>query len=689
MTLYCTKGHDNPPESRFCHQCGEKLPEEIAKGITAGMILGDRYEIIRELGHGGFGRTYLSKDINRFQELCVMKEFAPQVQGTSSLQKAEELFNREAGILYKLKHPQIPTFRELCRCKINNTTHLFLVQDYIEGKTYRALLDDRLNQGLGLTEAECTSLLFQILPVIEYIHSQGVIHRDISPDNLILRSKDGLPVLIDFGGVKQLAISAGSPISKNIPATRLGKIGYAPDEQMQLGIAYPDSDLYALAVTILVLLTGKDPQTLRDAYNATWIWQKEIKISQKLELVLNKMLAQNRDDRYQSARQVLQAIQGNPLTNNNTNPTQSPQNENITTPTIAIPTIAVAPGNNYNNYNNNNYYNQQKSLPSTQPNTQKSWGCGKFLLFLLVIVMAAGWGSWWLTNQLLRFRPFGKGTPSVITNNSGNIPGQPSYKISSEEIKRLDNLKKRSQELEINFGFLSSLTDKEFYTKNPNLQGRRLENNAADEKLRSQWDKIASDRLDQLTFLSPKSRNKLGSYTDDDMAKRKKAVNKKNLSHKALNDMTDAKFFQLFPEQKEQDFINQPIGQIWQAIASDIVEDIKNETALQTLQIESKQPITINHTLTPGGSKAYIARLEKNQNLEFNLQASPSSKILVSIYPPRSYNSPLLEDSQTLNWSGTLSDSGYYEFIIVSNSSQEVSYQLNLTVNNITPSKKP
>ncbi|MBE9126351.1 protein kinase, partial [Coleofasciculus sp. LEGE 07081] len=203
--LYCPHGHENPPSNHFCSHCGEKLESPINQDLHSGITLGDRYRIVRELGHGGFGRTYLAEDLNRFNEPCVLKEFAPQVQGTYALQKAEELFEREAGILYKLEHPQIPQFRELLRVKQENEGRLFLIQEFVAGQTYYALLEARKSQGLRFNETEVTQLLRQILPILRYIHSLGVIHRDISPDNLMMRSTDGLPVLIDFGGVKQVA----------------------------------------------------------------------------------------------------------------------------------------------------------------------------------------------------------------------------------------------------------------------------------------------------------------------------------------------------------------------------------------------------------------------------------------------------------------------------------------------------
>ena len=108
--LYCSKGHENISGTRFCLQCGEKLAPQSAQGVYPGLVLkaneaAPRYRIVRQLGQGGFGRTYLAQDLHRFEELCVLKEFAPQVQGTYALQKAEELFEREAGVLYKLTTP--------------------------------------------------------------------------------------------------------------------------------------------------------------------------------------------------------------------------------------------------------------------------------------------------------------------------------------------------------------------------------------------------------------------------------------------------------------------------------------------------------------------------------------------------------------------------------------------------------
>lgn len=289
--------------------------------LNSGNELRSRYRILHQLGVGGFSRTYLAEDLNRFNERCVLKEFAPQLQETFARAKAQELFEREAGVLYRLRHPQIPQFRQLFRYQEQQEEHLFLVQDYIEGITYHALLNQRLETNNRFSEGEIKQLLTQVLPILEYIHSMGVIHRDISPDNLILRNQDELPVLIDFGCIKEVEIKTQFKLhtvatNASIPliGTALGKAGYAPPEQVERGIVYAHSDLYALAATAVVLLTGKNPQQLINADNYRWHWQSEVTLSPKLEWILSKMLSPYPSDRFGSAAEVSKTLQNTSIT---------------------------------------------------------------------------------------------------------------------------------------------------------------------------------------------------------------------------------------------------------------------------------------------------------------------------------------------------------------------------------------
>jgi len=272
--------------------------------ISIGTRLQDRYRIVQLLGQGGFGRTYLAEDEGRFNERCAIKEFVP-LQGEDKFSdKATQLFQREASVLYQISHPQIPKFQATFEAQ----ERLFLVQDYVEGPTYHQVLRQRQEQNKPFSEAEIRQFLQQVLPVLAHIHAKGIIHRDVSPDNIILRRSDSRPVLIDFGVVKEVVtrLHLDGEITH---ATTVGKAGYAPSEQMQTGRAYPSSDLYALAVTAVVLLTGKEPQALFDDVNAVWRWQESAQVGEPLAGVLNKALSYRPGDRFQSVSEMSQALQ--------------------------------------------------------------------------------------------------------------------------------------------------------------------------------------------------------------------------------------------------------------------------------------------------------------------------------------------------------------------------------------------
>ncbi|PZO20049.1 MAG: serine/threonine protein kinase [Leptolyngbya foveolarum] len=278
----------------------------MQSAISIGTLLQNRYRIVQLLGQGGFGRTYLAEDTGRFQERCAIKEFVPTQGEESFSNKATELFQREASVLYQIGHPQIPKFQ----ATFEEEDRLFLVQDYVEGPTYHDVLTRRRQQNRTFSETEVRQFLQQLLPVLAHIHAKGIIHRDISPDNIILRQKDQLPVLIDFGVVKEVVTRMQMDGVASY-ATTVGKAGYAPSEQMQTGRAYPSSDLYALAVTAVVMLTGKEPQFLFDDVNFSWRWEEETRVSPELASVLNKALSYRPGDRFQSVSQMVQALQSN------------------------------------------------------------------------------------------------------------------------------------------------------------------------------------------------------------------------------------------------------------------------------------------------------------------------------------------------------------------------------------------
>ncbi|MBR8835959.1 MAG: serine/threonine protein kinase [Stigonema ocellatum SAG 48.90 = DSM 106950] len=273
--------------------------------IPSGVLIDNRYIIQKLLGQGGLGRTYLAFDTRRFNEPCVLKEFAPSGTGENALEKCRNLFKREAKILHQFEHPQIPRF---LAC-FEGDGRLFLVQEFVDGKTYSAFLRERQSQGRTFSENEVIEWLKKLLPVLEYVHLHNIIHRDISPDNIMLSQGSDLPVLIDFGVGKQLADLHEASTLNNMmfvgKMSLVGKVGYAPREQISLGLCSKSSDLYALGVTAVVLLTGRDPSFLMDQYSLEWKWHHYANVSNGFVQILNKMVADTPKMRYQTSQEVL------------------------------------------------------------------------------------------------------------------------------------------------------------------------------------------------------------------------------------------------------------------------------------------------------------------------------------------------------------------------------------------------
>ncbi|MCA2552205.1 MAG: SUMF1/EgtB/PvdO family nonheme iron enzyme [Microcystis sp. M04BS1] len=302
--LYCLNPEcshpQNPTHYKYCQGCGGNLSQ-----TSQSYSFHSRYLIVGVLGEGAFGRTYKAEDLNFNRKPRVIKKFIAQMQG-AALEKSKELFQREAEKLDELKHEQIPTVYDY----FSEGNSLYLVQEFIEGET---LLQEYQRQG-KFSEQKIREILQQLLPVLVYLHSKGLIHRDIKPDNLMRRRTDGKLMLIDFGGIKEQTSQMG---------TGLYTPGYAPYEHI-MGRAIASSDLYSLAATCVRLLTGCLPQSdsnlvdpVYDVDKRRWLWQSVLNsqkrsISDFLANLLNKMLEDKSSQRYQSASEVLTVLNNPP-----------------------------------------------------------------------------------------------------------------------------------------------------------------------------------------------------------------------------------------------------------------------------------------------------------------------------------------------------------------------------------------
>ncbi|MFO0542892.1 MAG: dual OB domain-containing protein [Pseudanabaena sp.] len=281
----------NPITTKFCTQCGSKLQIQ------------DRYRALKIIGQGGFGKTFLAQDESKpSQPRCVIKQFAFETinpnasQGT--LDVAVRLFEQEAKRLDDLgKHPQIP---ELLSFTIHEGKQ-YLIQEFIDGET----LEQELRRVGAFSEQQVQDVLVEVLQILEFVHSKSVIHRDISPDNIIRRRSDKKLVLVDFGAAKH---ATATLLAKT--GTGIGKPSYGAPEQM-LGKSVFQSDLFGLGVTCLHLLTNVEPFTLYDVLENEYQWRQFLNgktVSDNFEKLLDRLTAYRVKERPTSATEILQEL---------------------------------------------------------------------------------------------------------------------------------------------------------------------------------------------------------------------------------------------------------------------------------------------------------------------------------------------------------------------------------------------
>ncbi|MBE9127328.1 CHASE2 domain-containing protein [Coleofasciculus sp. LEGE 07092] len=268
-----------------------------------GQNLGGRYNILKVLGSGGFGDTYIAEDTQRpGNPHCVVKQLRPASDHPQIWKLATRLFVREAAILEELgRHDQIPQLLAY----FTEDQDFYLVQELIVGHP----LSRELPFTRPIPEVNVIAILRDLLPVLEFIHSQGVIHRDIKPENIIRRESDNQLVLIDFGAVKAIRTQLSEGEERTKLTIGIGTKGYMPREQAA-GSPKFSSDIYALGKIAIQALTGLTPERLREQpETGETIWEEKATVSPEFAVIVNQMIRTDFRERYQSATEVLEALQ--------------------------------------------------------------------------------------------------------------------------------------------------------------------------------------------------------------------------------------------------------------------------------------------------------------------------------------------------------------------------------------------
>jgi serine/threonine protein kinase, bacterial len=272
---------DNPPDTLFCIRCGQ--PISIMHQIR-------HYQILKTLGQGGMGTTYLAWDRTK---LLVLKEMNADME---LIPKAQELFEREAKILHSLHHPGIPQYYDFFVAEQRK----YLAMELIHGQDLDLYV---MSQG-KVSLAQAIEWMVQLCEILSYIHQQQppLIHRDVKPANILVRKIDRRIFLLDFGAVKEIGTLGG---------TKIGAPDYMAPEQNQ-GQPCTQSDLYAIGPTSIFLLTGRNPADFLELQPDGYRFNLAAvpNIPSDLQALIDKVTQRRPRDRYLTATDLAQALKG-------------------------------------------------------------------------------------------------------------------------------------------------------------------------------------------------------------------------------------------------------------------------------------------------------------------------------------------------------------------------------------------
>ncbi len=338
-------------------------PEDMAP-----VLLSNRYRVLNVLGDGGFGKTFLVEDTQMpSNRRCVLKQLKPVHDNPQTNQMVKDRFQREAAILETLGegHAQIPRLYAY----FSEADQFYVVEEWVEGDT----LTQRVQREGALSEKTVQNLVASLLPAIAHVHSEGIVHRDIKPDNIILRSRDGKPVLIDFGAVKETMNTLINSHESSSHSIVVGTPGYMPSEQLA-GRPVFASDLYSLGMTAIYALTGRIPQEI-DVNPATGelMWRQRVaNLTPEFGNFLDCATHLNASRRFPSVKEMQAALNSIILNGMTVSATgseipetrQSSQTIVSAPPDLEYQTVAAAPAAPYSHLGSNSI-NTQISTPVT------------------------------------------------------------------------------------------------------------------------------------------------------------------------------------------------------------------------------------------------------------------------------------------------------------------------------------
>ena len=522
-----------------------------------GQLIGERYRLEERLSLGSGaevqGELWRASDLLAAEAPMALRLLGREID----LAMARQRWGRLQGVL----HPQVPRMG----AAIEAAEGLWLVREWQAGRTYQQLLEARAARQLVFGAGEVLLLLRQLLPVLAVLHSQELVHGDLSPANLLRRDSDGLPVLIDFGSVAGAA--QATP-------------GYAPPERTHLLLSEPWMDLHALGVVALVLLSGEGPARLLDPVSLAWRWPATLAGQPELQAQISRLLLRQPGERFGSAAKALAAFQALAMPESTGPVPRADSTVALVPPPVAerpaapvLPVLVAPPP-------------QPEPAPvpgpAAAPRTRLEereeaaeggiWPVVIALVLSAVVGTALGW--WWLSRGRVALT-----TPDAALQLPTSLP--------PAEVDQRQQLLNRLRALQIDRGWFLKLVDASLLAQFPERGGRLPGDSLEEAPLRKVWNELAEEWLARVEQLPLDIRRRLGSYTNGDWERRQQSLVSQGLSPAVLRQLVSGSAQNLLPGRPGADIPAEPFRQLWYAAAEQGLANVQIE-AIQAQPLETR-----------------------------------------------------------------------------------------------------
>ena len=564
-----------------------------------GQVIGERYRLEQVLGQGPQGDLWRASDQLAAEAPMALRLLGPEVDGA----RARQLWGQLQGVL----HPQVPRLG----AAIPSAEGLWLVREWQAGRTYRQLLEARAERQLVFGAGEVLLLLRQLLPVLAVLHSQELVHGDLSPANLLRRDSDGLPVLLDFGLV------AGTPAVTP---------GYAPPERARAAAPEPWMDLHALGVVALVLLSGEEPARLLDPVTLAWRWPAALAAEPELQAQIRRLLCREPGERFGSASQALAAFQALPMPESTGPVPRADRTVALVPPAAAPPPAPPAP--EPEPQLEPQVRPPQPVLPSLAPPPSAAaalrsrldereeaaeggvWPVVIALVLSAVVGTALGW--WWLSRGRLVLP-----TPDAALQLPNSLP--------PAEVDQRQQLLNRLRAMQVDRGWFLKLVDASLLAQFPERGGRLPSDSLEDAPLRKVWNELSEEWLARVEQLPLDIRRRLGSYTNGDWERRQQSLVSQGLSSAVLRQLVSGSAQSLLPGRPGADIPPEPFRQLWFAAAEQGLANVQ----IEAIEAQPQETRVLSAQVEAGGARLFPVRLPPGYRLVLGVNGSPLMQMSV------------------------------------------------------------